>query len=139
MATSVVILTSLGHVDGPRNLDGRTHDGTVGLVPHTGAPFSATRWRRRTNGDVWTVECLGKLPGDRFPDGRTHDGSVGLAPNTPTRPSPERSGRSASRSPSRRGSRPTIERRARARPGRDQVASPVADRPRTALRTVATT
>lgn len=26
-------------------LDGRTHDGTVGLAPHTGPPFTGTHWR----------------------------------------------------------------------------------------------
>src|SRR5687768_9819156 len=81
MATQVVVLASLGHVQGPRNLDGRTGDGSVGLAPHTGAPFSGTRWRRRTQGDVWTLECLGDVPGPRFLDGRTDEGTVGLAPN----------------------------------------------------------
>jgi hypothetical protein len=184
MATSVVILTSLGHVDGPRSLDGRTHDGTVGLAPHTGAPFSGTRWRRRTNGDVWTLECLGELPGNRFLDGRTHDGSVGLAPNAkrpftgtrwrarkvgegftleclgelpgnrfldgrnhdgsiglaPTTDSPFTGTlwKVGVRSPSRRGSRPTIERVARAAVGAGQTSSRL-DRPLTTRRTVATT
>jgi hypothetical protein len=106
MATEVVILSSLGHVDGPRNLDGRTGDGSVALAPHTGSPFSGTRWRRRTQegtvglapntrppftgtrwraarvGDGFTLECLGDLEGPRFLDGRTHDGTVALAPNT---------------------------------------------------------
>jgi hypothetical protein len=81
--SDVVILTCLASGPGPHNLDGRTGDGTVGLAPHLGAPFTGTRWRRRMSNDVWTLECLGDAPGPaRFLDGRIADDSVGLAPNT---------------------------------------------------------
>src|SRR5688500_3664806 len=40
-----IVLFCLGHLNGPRWLDGRTHDGTVGLAPRTTAPFTGTRWR----------------------------------------------------------------------------------------------
>jgi hypothetical protein len=81
--SDVVILTCLASGPGPKNLDGRTGNGTVGLAPHLNPPFTGTRWRRRVNGDVWTLECLGDVPGPaRFLDGRVADSSVGLAPNT---------------------------------------------------------
>jgi hypothetical protein len=74
-----------GHLDGPRWLDGRTHEGSVGLAPRTSAPYTGTRWRVRrpdpNRNDFW-LYCLGNLQGSRWLDGRTHDGSVGLAPNT---------------------------------------------------------
>jgi hypothetical protein len=78
----VVVVTCMGHVDGPRMLDGRIGDGSAGLAPHINPPFSGTRWRRRRKGDVWTLECLGEAQGPRFLDGRTLDGTVGLAPST---------------------------------------------------------
>jgi hypothetical protein len=79
--SDVVTLTCLGNTPGPPNLDGRIRDGTVGLAPHLEHPFTGTRWRRRMNNDVWTLECLAN-GGGRFLDGRIADGSVGLAPNT---------------------------------------------------------
>jgi hypothetical protein len=39
-----IALRCLGDRPGPRYLDGRTHDGTVGLAPTTNAPFTGTRW-----------------------------------------------------------------------------------------------
>jgi hypothetical protein len=84
MATgSLVALKCLGQLDGPRFLDGRTHDGTVGLAPSTDAPFSGTRWQVIDNGQgVVFLKCLGDLDGPRFLDGRTHDGTVGLVHST---------------------------------------------------------
>jgi hypothetical protein len=38
-------LECLGHLEGPRFLDGRTHDGTVALAPHTNKPFTGTLWK----------------------------------------------------------------------------------------------
>jgi hypothetical protein len=77
-----VFLRCLGTVEGPRYLDGRTRDGSVGLAPHTRRPFSGTRWRvvNAGNGAV-ALECRGDVEGPRWLDGRTADGSVGLAPN----------------------------------------------------------
>jgi hypothetical protein len=40
-----VMRRCLGLIDGPRFLDGRTADGTVGLAPSTDPPFSGTHWQ----------------------------------------------------------------------------------------------
>jgi hypothetical protein len=37
-------LKCLGDIDGPRWLDGRTADGTVGVAPTTEPPFTGTKW-----------------------------------------------------------------------------------------------
>lgn len=60
--SSNVILECLGHIDGPRFLDGRTIDGTVGLAPSTGEPFSGTRWEVSDTDQlgVVTLRCLGE-------------------------------------------------------------------------------
>ncbi|GAA6614767.1 hypothetical protein [Scytonema sp. NUACC26] len=74
----------MGDQPGPKFLDGRTTDGTVGLAPETGRVFTGTKWRFRAigvNGGI-TLESLGDRPGSKFLDGRVRDGSVGLAPNT---------------------------------------------------------
>ncbi|WP_031077830.1 hypothetical protein [Streptomyces sp. NRRL WC-3742] len=78
-----VLITCLGTVQGPRLLDGRTGDGSVGLAPHSGEPFSGTRWQMNGGFEgVVTLVCQGDAPGNRFLDGRTGDGTVGLAPTT---------------------------------------------------------
>jgi len=76
-------LRCLGNVQGPRYLDGRTANGTVGLVARLVKPFSGTKWQllNAGNGAV-AFRCLGDVEGPRWLDGRTADGSVGLAPNT---------------------------------------------------------
>jgi hypothetical protein len=82
---SIVFLRCRGELPGNRFLDGRTHDGTVGLAPHTGDPFTGTRWDMRKipgTQDEFVLKCLGAVEGNRFLDGRTHDGTVGLAPDT---------------------------------------------------------
>ena len=76
----IVSLISLGSVAGPRYLDGRTADGTVGLAPNTDAPFTGAKWQVSDGGArSFTLKCLGTIDGPRFLDGRTADGSVGLA------------------------------------------------------------
>lgn len=76
-------LKCLGHVDGPRYLDGRTHDGTVGLVPDLVKPFSGTRWRpHRVSEGIVAFRCQGDIEGNRWLDGNTGEGKVGLAPHT---------------------------------------------------------
>ena len=78
-----VSLRCLGNIPGPRYLDGRTADGTVGLAPNLSAKYSGTRWRVVRAGDgVVELKCLGDIEGPRWLDGRTADGTVGLAPNT---------------------------------------------------------
>jgi hypothetical protein len=76
-----VYLKCLGNVPGPRYLDGRTADGTVGLAPNTG--FTGTKWNlQKLNDGTYIVQCLGNLPGPKFLDGRTGTGTVGLATTT---------------------------------------------------------
>jgi hypothetical protein len=78
-----VSLKCLGNIPGPRYLDGRTANGTVGLAPNTNPEFTGTRWRVVRVGDgVVELKCLGNIEGPRWLDGRTADGTVGLAPNT---------------------------------------------------------
>jgi hypothetical protein len=73
----------LGDIEGPRWLDGRTADGTVGLAPNTNRPFTGTRWQVLEVGDnIVALKCLGDIGGPRWLDGRTADGTVGLAATT---------------------------------------------------------
>jgi hypothetical protein len=77
-------LRCLGNIDGPRFLDGRTGNGTVGLAPSTDPPFSGTQWLvvgEPTPGQM-ILQCLGTIDGPRILDGRTGNGTVGLAPTT---------------------------------------------------------
>jgi hypothetical protein len=72
---------------GPRFLDGRTQDGTVGLAPHTNPPFTGTKWEvvqanpGKWPPNQWWFRCLGNIPGPQWLDGRTQNSSVGLAPS----------------------------------------------------------
>src|SRR5262249_33988591 len=72
-----------GSVEGPRFLDGRTANATVGLAPKLSKQFSGTKWRVVNAGadERISLHCLGTANGNRWLDGRTGDGSVGLAPN----------------------------------------------------------
>jgi hypothetical protein len=79
-----VALKCLGIANGPRWLDGRTSNGTVGLAPKMGVKqFSGTQWQVVRRGDgVISLKCLGLVEGPRWLDGRTANGTVGLAPGT---------------------------------------------------------
>ena len=78
-----VALKSLGHINGPRFLDGRTHNGTVGLAPELTKTYSGTKWSFvRASEGVFVLKCLGLVEGPRWLDGRTHNGTVGLASQT---------------------------------------------------------
>ena len=81
-STWIVSLECLGSVPGPRFLDGRTHDGSVGLAAVTAPPFTGTRWEMTTlAGGIVMLKSLGLIEGpNRFLDGRAQDGSAGLAP-----------------------------------------------------------
>jgi hypothetical protein len=83
---NIWILECLGSFKNPnaRFLDGRTHDGTIGLAPSTAASFTGTRWHARQVTRGVTLECLGDFKNSsfRFLDGRTGNGTVGLAPTT---------------------------------------------------------
>jgi hypothetical protein len=81
-AGHTVSLRCLGNIPGPRYLDGRTANGTVGLAPNLRPKFTGTKWRVVRAGDgAVALQCLGDLEGPRWLDGRTADGTVGLAPN----------------------------------------------------------
>ena len=81
---SEISLECLGSVPGPRFLDGRTGDGTVGLAPDLRRAFSGTRWKVWSGGggNRFLFKCMGTVEGPRWLDGHTQDGSVGLAPVT---------------------------------------------------------
>jgi hypothetical protein len=78
----VVMIRCLGNIEGPRWLDGRTANGTVGLAPGTYLPYTGARWQVVDAGrGAVALCCLGNIEGPRWLDGRTADGTVGLAPN----------------------------------------------------------
>jgi hypothetical protein len=78
----IVALRCLGATEGPRFLDGRTDNGTVGLAPNIDPPFTGAKWLvDQAQGHV-VLRCLGAVDGPRVLDGRTENGSVGLAPHT---------------------------------------------------------
>jgi hypothetical protein len=69
--------------EGPRFLDGRTHNGSVGLAPHTNPPFTGTKWEVIfVPGKTHQINlyCRGTTPGNRWLDGVTQEGRVALAP-----------------------------------------------------------
>lgn len=77
-----VSLRCLGNVKGPRFLDGRTANATVGLAPDLSRKFSGTKWHVLSGGGGSIVlKCMGSVPGNRWLDGRTAGGTVGLAPS----------------------------------------------------------
>jgi hypothetical protein len=84
MATQLVVLECLGDIEGPRFLDGRTADGTVGLAPDTDPSIhSGTYWELvQLSESSYTLKCLGVIEGPRYLNGRTADGTVDLAPET---------------------------------------------------------
>jgi hypothetical protein len=74
-------LRCLGQVNGPRYLDGHTHDGTVALVKDLVKPYYGTKWQLVNAGSgAVAFRCRGNLPGPVWLDGRTHNATVGLAP-----------------------------------------------------------
>jgi hypothetical protein len=78
-----VAFKSLGNRNGPRWLDGRTREGTVGLAPVLGRHYTGTKWAVVKAGEgIIALKCLGHLDGNRWLDGRTHNATVGLAPHT---------------------------------------------------------
>ena len=80
------LLESLGDLPGPRWLDGRTTNGTVGLAPTFGRPFSGTTWLiAPVTGDLFSLQTLGDIEGPRWLSCRVNDNTVVLSPNpTPT-------------------------------------------------------
>jgi hypothetical protein len=78
-----VSLKCLGTVNGPRFLDGRTANSTVGLAKDRTKQYSGTKWRVGLGGGRnITLKCMGTAPGAPWLDGRTQNGTVGLAPGT---------------------------------------------------------
>jgi hypothetical protein len=82
-----ISLECVSNEPGPKFLDGRTQDGTVGLAPHTNPPFTGTRWEvvqanpGKFPPNQWWFKCLGNIPGPQWLDGRTQTRTVGLAPS----------------------------------------------------------
>jgi len=88
---TIITLECLGDKPGPRWLDGRTANGTVGLAPNTNPPHTGTKWTvfcvipelyASHPDQTIMLRCEGNLPGPRWLDSRTDAGDVGLAPNT---------------------------------------------------------
>jgi hypothetical protein len=67
---------------GPRYLDGRTANATVGLAPNTNPPFTGTRWEvfGGNAANQFSFYCRGTIAGNRWLDGVTAESTVGLAP-----------------------------------------------------------
>jgi hypothetical protein len=75
-----IILESLGDVAGPRWLDGRTIDGTVGLAPTFDGQFTGATWELvRVAGDVYSLKTLGAVEGPRWLSCRAGTGVVSLS------------------------------------------------------------
>jgi hypothetical protein len=56
-ASDHVSLRCLGNIPGPRYLDGRTANGTVGLAPNMSPEFTGTRWRvLRVGGNIEALD-----------------------------------------------------------------------------------
>lgn len=88
--TWMVTLECLSHLSGPRFLDGRVADGSVGLAPHTGEPFSGTWWAVvRLAPNVVKFRCMTQVQGPRFLDGRPTHGEVRMRPMLASPPSGE--------------------------------------------------
>ena len=80
---AVVVLLCAGHRPGPRYLEGRPAEGTVGLAPHATGRFPGTRWRvHDAGGGAVTLECLGAQAGLRVLRGHPDTGTVAVAPTT---------------------------------------------------------
>ena len=78
-----ISLKCLGTHEGPRFLDGRTANATIGLAPITSFPLTGTHWEVIDDGpNRVALKCLGQVEGPRFLDGRTGNGTIGLAPAT---------------------------------------------------------
>jgi len=79
----VVALECMGNISGPRWLDGRSGNGTVGLAPRRDGPFTGTRWQVfEVDSGIYALKCLGNVEGPRWLDGRTGNGTVGLVSRT---------------------------------------------------------
>ena len=61
----LVNLECLGSLPGPRFLDGRTANGTVGLAPSTDFPFTGTQWALWRGFQQTILLCLGHASGRR--------------------------------------------------------------------------
>src|SRR5262249_5792730 len=76
--TWMVTLECLSDRPGPRFLDGRVVDGSVGLAPNTNPPFTGTSWAVvRLTPNVVKFRCMTYVQGSgrRFLDGRTCNGT----------------------------------------------------------------
>ena len=75
-------LMCLGPVKGPRWLEGRSGDGTVGLAADTNGGHSGTHWMLVDLGEgAYGLVCPGYGVRACVLEGISGDGTVGLAPN----------------------------------------------------------
>lgn len=75
-----LLLESLGTIPGSRWLDGRTANGSVGLAPRFGEPFSGTVWEAHSIGPrVFELRNLGDIEGTRWLTCRADNGAVTLS------------------------------------------------------------
>jgi hypothetical protein len=78
-----ISLQCLGEAGGSTYLDGRTGDGTVGLIPQLDAQHSGAIWREVVTGpNISILQCMGNIPGPPYLNGNTRQGKVDLAPRT---------------------------------------------------------
>jgi hypothetical protein len=91
---STVKLMCMGDI-GPRQyLDGRTANGTVGLVTRDALEsVTGTNWELIfLDNSTVTLKCLGDIDGSRYLEGRPGDGTVGLAPGIRSKNDPRFTG-----------------------------------------------
>lgn len=87
----IVHIYCLGHIDGPRYLNGNTTNGTVNLSSATEYPTTGVQWRvERTREGFINLRCMGHIDGIRFLNGNTTNGEVNMSnqvafPTTGTR------------------------------------------------------
>ena len=70
-------------MEGPRWLDGRSGNGTVGLAASMDGGYSGTHWQLvDLGGGAYGLRWLGQVEGPRWLEGRSGNGTVGLAART---------------------------------------------------------
>lgn len=87
----IVHIYCLGHIDGPRYLNGSTSDGVVNMSTSTEYPTTGVKWKiERTQEGFINLRCMGHIDGVRYLNGNTIEGVVNMSnelvyPTTGTR------------------------------------------------------
>jgi hypothetical protein len=77
--SNIISLKNLGHIEGPRWLNGRTADGLADLAPSN--DYTGTKWEVVVAGNnAIALKCLGNIEGPRWLNGNTVEGSLDLVP-----------------------------------------------------------